>query len=327
MAASIPTIATRGKAAGRLVERVRIGPAGWDYPDWKGYVYPPKKPRGFDPLRHVSTYFDTIEVNSTFYRPVKKEIALGWAARTEHNARFQFTAKLFRRFTHERGSAWTRDEVVETRAGLDALLETGRMGAVLLQFPWSFRNDEAARAWLTKLFTAFAGLPLALEVRHASWNTTDVLDWLTEARVGLVNIDQPLFRRSIKAAAHVTSAVGYVRLHGRNFRDWFRRTAGRDERYDYLYTADELKPWVTRIQELSKHAERVFAVTNNHPRGQAAVNAGMLESMLTGEPLDLPADLLTRYPDALAPFATAAAGGVAGEARRHAGRSTASSRK
>jgi uncharacterized protein YecE (DUF72 family) len=282
---------------------IRVGPAGWDYPDWQGVVYPRPKPRGFDPLAYLARYYKTIEINSTFYRPARAEVARGWADRVGENPDFRFTAKLWRRFTHERESAWTRAEVDEARQALDVLQERGRLGAVLLQFPWSFRQEEGAREWLGDLFTAFGNLPLVLEVRHASWAGADVLEWLSARGVGLVNVDQPLFRNSLRPSAHATAPVGYVRLHGRNYREWFRKDAGRDERYDYLYSADELAPWAERIRQLATRSSDVYAVTNNHRLGKAPANADMLESMLLGEAVTAPPLLFEKYAAELAPYA------------------------
>jgi uncharacterized protein YecE (DUF72 family) len=282
---------------------LRIGPAGWDYPDWWGTVYPKPKPRGFDPLAYLARYFKTIEINSTFYRPPAVKVAKSWAARVAAQPDFRFTAKLWRRFTHERATAWTRAEVTDTRAGLDALADEGRLGAVLLQFPWSFRRTDPNREWLSDLFAAFAGLPLVLEVRHASWADAEVVPWLTEAGVGLVNVDQPLFKNSLRPASHATATVGYVRLHGRNFRDWFRKSAGRDERYDFLYAAADLVPWAERIREVAAHSEDTYAVTNNHRNGQAPANAEMLESILEGHKVPAPPELFARYQEVLAPYA------------------------
>ncbi len=283
---------------------LRVGPAGWDYKDWAGIVYPDPKPRGFDPLSYLSRYFDTIEINSTFYRPVEGRVASGWAKRVEANRRFRFTAKLWRRFTHEREAAWARDEVRATREGLEALVDAGKLGAVLLQFPWSFRNDARSREWLDDLFRAFRGLPLVLEVRHLSWNVPEVYESLTSQGVGFVNIDQPLFRNSIRPSATATAPTGYVRIHGRNYKDWFREKAGRDARYDYLYSADELAPWAERTQSLARapRVKDVYVVANNHFVGKAPANALMLKSMLTGKPVDAPPALVQRYGEALAPF-------------------------
>jgi uncharacterized protein YecE (DUF72 family) len=283
---------------------IRFGPAGWDYRDWAGVVYPKPAPRGFDPLRWLARYFATVEVNSTFYRPATADVARGWAGRVAPFPDFRFTAKLWRRFTHER-EAYGADEVGQARAALDALHGARRLGAVLLQFPWSFRREAKAEEWLRDLFRAFDGLPLALEVRHLSWSAPEVLAELAERGVGLVNVDQPLFRNSIRPGARVTSRVGYVRVHGRNYRDWFRAGAGRDARYDYLYGADELEPWAERVQEIADapRCEDVYVVTNNHFQGKAVANATMLASMVRGGRVAAPPPLVDRYRELLAPYA------------------------
>ena len=230
---------------------IRFGPAGWDYPDWAGKVYPAPKPKAFDPLRYLAGYFDTVEINSTFYRPPSPKAARSWAERVAERPDFRFTAKLYRRFTHERGTAWTRDEVDEVRKGMDVLADSGRLGALLLQFPWSFRNTEENREWLRDLERAFHDYPLVVEVRHLSWNEPAFYAELVSSQVGIVNVDQPMFRNSLPPSARATSTVGYIRVHGRNYKDWFRKTAGRDERYDYLYSAKELGPWAERTKELA----------------------------------------------------------------------------
>jgi uncharacterized protein YecE (DUF72 family) len=283
---------------------IRCGPAGWEYDDWAGRVYPSPEPRGFDRLAYLSRFFGTVEVNATFYRPFPAEVAARWCERVRDAPTFRFGAKIHRRFTHER-EAYGAAEVAETRAALDQLQAAGRLGAALLQFPWSFKRDEPAEEWLRGLFRAFAGLPLVLEVRHASWDDPEVLAELAEAGVGLVNVDQPRFHRSLAPGAAVTAAIAYVRVHGRNYRDWFRKGAGRDARYDYLYRAEELEPWAERVRGMaaSPRAPDVYVVTNNHFRGQAPANAKMLESMLERRRVEVPPELLATYPEALAPFA------------------------
>jgi uncharacterized protein YecE (DUF72 family) len=281
---------------------IRVGPAGWDYPDWYGTVYPRPKRKSFDALAYLARYFKTIEINSTFYRPARPEVAKSWAERVEENADFRFTAKLWKRFTHERDSAWTGDEVKATRAALEVMHGAGRLGAVLVQFPWSFRWTDENRQWLDDLFGAFAGLPLVLEVRHASWADAEVAPWLAERAVGLVNVDQPLFKGTLRPGAQVTAPVGYVRLHGRNYKEWWRKDAGRNERYDYLYTPEELESWVERLRQLSTRTREVYAVTNNHRLGKAPANAEMIEAMLQGEKVPGPPTLFDRYARELAPF-------------------------
>ena len=283
---------------------IRIGPAGWSYDDWAGVVYPKPKPKGFDPLAFLAGQFDALELNTSFYRPVSRRNTQLWLERTDFNPDFRFTAKLWKRFTHERDAVWTVDEVRQVREGLDVLHDAGRLGAVLAQFPWSFRNTEENRDWLDALVTEFSDWPLALEVRHESWNEPDVFAELAERGVGFVNIDQPLFQNSLGPSARVTSSVGYVRVHGRNYKNWFRKTASALERYDYLYTAKELKPWAERTKEIAEHprVSDVYVVTNNHVRGKGVVNALMLQTMLTGRKVHAPETLVREYRDTLGPY-------------------------
>jgi len=275
---------------------IRVGVAGWDYRDWNGVVYPSPRPRGFDPVVFLASYLDLIEINSTFYRPARPEVAERWAERVADLDHFRFTAKLWRRFTHERSDAWTFDEVRRVRDGFDPLHDVGKLGAVLVQFPWSFRNDEANREWLDDLTHAFGKYPLVVEVRHESWNDPEFYQWLADHGVGFVNIDQPLFRRSIGPSARSTARIGYVRVHGRNYRDWWRKDAGY-ARYDYLYTPAELRPWAHRAREIARDptTEVVNVVFNNHIRGQGVVNALQFRKMVAGHPVPAPPSLFDEY--------------------------------
>ena len=278
------------------VGRIRIGPAGWSYPDWEGVVYPRRKSAGFNHLSYLASYFDTIEINSTFYRHPRPSSSRIWAGRVSDRESFRFTVKLLGRFTHEDASPTGREAAL-FNMGLDPLRESGRLGALLIQFPWSFKNIEANRRRVASLCEAFRSDPLVVEVRHASWHTPEFYDFLADQRAGFVNVDQPLFRRSLEPSAHTTTPLGYVRLHGQNKDNWFRNDAGRDERYDYLYTPEELEPWVKKIMDISRRAETTYVITNNHFKGKAVCNALELKQMLLGFPVEVPEAMLTRYPN------------------------------
>jgi uncharacterized protein YecE (DUF72 family) len=283
---------------------IHVGTAGWLYKDWDGVLYPKPRPRGFDPLTFLSHYVDVVEVNSTFYRPVEPNVARGWVARVADSPGFRFTAKLSKRFTHERTTAFTRAEVTEVCRGFRPMHNAEKLGAILLQFPWSFRRTDENRQWLDDVTNAFAQFPLAVEVRHISWSVPDFYEELAERGIGFVNIDQPLFHNSIKPSAAVTAPVGYVRIHGRNYREWFRKDAGVEARYDYLYTPAELKPWADRAQEVADSgADDVYVVANNHYRAQAAVNAIQLASMVRDEPVPAPDLLYENYESELGVWA------------------------
>lgn len=294
-----------GKRASPRSALVRFGPAGWLYKDWEGIVYPDAKPRSFDQLRYIAEFFDTVEINSSYYGPPVPRTTASWVKRVEDFQNFRFTAKLWKRFTHERAKAWTTAEVDQVREGFDVMMESGKLGAVLLQFPWSFKHTEANREWLGDVVRTFSMYPLVVEVRHSSWLAPDFMQWLQHAGVGFVNIDQPLYHNSIKPSAHVTSRVGYIRVHGRNYKDWFREKAGVEQRYNYLYTSEELKPWVERAREIAGDPEtqEVYVVTNNHYKGKAVANALMMKSMLQGSKVPAPAGVVEAYGDALKGFA------------------------
>lgn len=292
---------------------IRVGVAGWDYPDWKGVLYPVPKPKGFDPVRYLAEYLDLIEINSTFYRPASADVAKRWAERVADFPDFCYTAKLYRRFTHERDTAFKAAEVKEVTRGMRELADAGVLDALLLQFPWSFRNTDENREWLADLVDAFGEFPLAVEVRHEGWNDPEFYEWLSENGVGFVNLDQPLFKKSIKPSARATSHIGYVRVHGRNYSEWFRKNAGRDARYDYLYTPRELQPWVERTEEVARDrgTESVDVVFNNHYRAQAVVNGLQFKALLTEEKVEAPELLRENYKTELKRFTVAPQSGKA----------------
>lgn len=274
---------------------IRVGPAGWSYKDWEGIVYPQKPGKSFDPLEYLTQFFNTIEINSSFYRPPVPTTTKSWAKRVAGNKKFAFTAKLHRIFTHERGKATKKDEK-EFREGMDVLARAGKLGGVLLQFPWSFKNSPDDRVYLAKLLERFSDYPLVLEVRHASWNNPEFYEWLDERGVGICNIDQPVFSKSIRPQALTTSRIGYVRLHGRNYQNWFREKAAPHERYDYLYSLDELEPWLVRIKEVAKQSRETYVITNNHFRGQGVVNAIEIKAALEEKTFPAPEPLFKVYP-------------------------------
>lgn len=261
---------------------VRIGPAGWSYKDWEGTVYPPHGAR-FDPLAYLATFFDTIEVNSSFYRIPPSTHSKSWVRRVAFNGDFRFTAKSFRGFTHEK-QALSPADVSAFRDFLAPLADSDRLGCVLHQFPWSFRNTPENRGRLERLFDAFEPLPQVVEVRHGTFEDEQFFAFLRERNIGFVNVDQPLFSESVHPSAVVTGTVAYARFHGRNYQKWFAHEESW-ERYDYLYSKEELAPWAARIREMSNEKD-VYAITNNHFRGQAVVNAMDLKQELgqAGEP-------------------------------------------
>ena len=236
-----------------------------------------------------------VEINVSFYRPLTAKTAQAWIEKVEHNRNFRFTAKLWRGFTHDRNA--TRTDEKEFKEGVSPLLEAGRLGGVLLQFPWSFRNTLENREYVARLRAQFSEYPLILEVRHASWSEPGMMDLLQQLDLGLCNLDQPLFKRSVKPSALATSAIGYVRLHGRNYQSWFTENKHVGERYDYLYSVHELDPWIDRIKAVEHETKDTYVVTNNHYLGKAVVNALEISSILKAAPIAVPDSLIERYPE------------------------------
>jgi uncharacterized protein YecE (DUF72 family) len=312
---------------------LRIGPAGWAYKDWAGVVYPAPRPKGFHEATYLADFFDTIEINTSFYRPLHIEQAERWTERVAENPRFRFTAKLWQRFTHDPSPSLTDER--EVRLGFDVLREQGKLGAVLLQFPFAFQRNKGTMAHLIGLLRRFGDYPLVVEFRHATWRAPETFDLLKEHRAGFCNIDQPVIGRSLEPSAEVTSEIGYVRLHGRRYDTWFEAGGAREarsranawserrtgqnltegeesrhdffpenegvaipafERYNYLYTEEELLPWVGRIEDIRATAKRTYVVTNNHYLGKGIVNALQLISILKATKVAVPESLRATYP-------------------------------
>ena len=279
-----------------LMAKYYVGTAGWSYEDWGGIVYPVRKGAGFHPLSFLAGFIDIVEVNSTFYRPAPPAMVRSWLKKIEGRPDFRLSLKLYQAFTHAR-EGFTQKDVDEVKQAADLVLLQGRLAALLVQFPWSFRSSPENVEYLRRLLALFAGYPLAVEVRHASWDTPAYHQLLAAHGAAFCNIDQPLFDASIgPSAVSTTPDFAYVRLHGRNFKNWFREDAGRDDRYDYLYAADELEGWITRIKELGTRSSKIYVITNNHYRGQAMANALQIRNMITGQKVDVPDLLLEKYP-------------------------------
>jgi uncharacterized protein YecE (DUF72 family) len=329
----IPIMAPRIKPESRSV--IRVGPAGWSYPDWGGYVYPSRRPKGFHEATYLAEFFDTIEINTSFYNPIRPEHAAQWLERVAANPRFVFTAKLWQRFTHDTilqntgpqdaspqnegpthagasgaaGSAAasagstiaaaTAEDERTVRAGFDVLRDAGKLGAVLLQFPFSFHRTNETVAHLSALLKRFADYPLVVEVRHASWQTPETFALLAECNAGFCNIDQPIIGKSIGPSAETTSPIGYVRLHGRRYDTWFSDDPEipSHERYNYLYSTEELTPWAKRVAKVAERSRDVYVITNNHYQGKGVVNALQLISILKGSKVKVPEPLRVQFPE------------------------------
>jgi uncharacterized protein YecE (DUF72 family) len=286
-----------------LPRTLHCGPSGWHYPHWNGIVYPRLKPRGFHPLEDLSTYFDALEINTSFYQAIQPELACLWVKKVAANPKFLFTVKLGRRFTHERslGSA----EIARFKEGLWPFQRARKLGCVLMQFPWSFRYTEENRALVITLRRAFHEFPLVAEMRHSSWLHEEALGTLIDYRIGFANIDQAPYTKGMPPASMLTSRIGYVRLHGRNPQHWereFGRPARATAAHDYLYSPKELQEWKQRVEHIQQHAATTFVFANNDAGGKSVVNGLQLAQMLGDDRRRAPAQLIERFPEELADF-------------------------
>jgi len=294
--------------------------------------YPPSRGRAntFDELAFYAEHFDTVEVNSTFYGQPRAEVTRAWAARTP--ARFEFSIKLYQKFTHprmfkDRLSGGLPDEAAREsalldalaqptgadvdafRRGIDPLASSGRLGALLAQFPASFKDTPSSRDYLAGLLGAFAEYPVAVELRHKSWSDRigDTLEMLNTFSAAWVQIDEPKFRFSIRQN-YLPNIRGfyYMRLHGRNAAQWWQHEKSED-RYNYLYTADELKDFTETADAAQALVRKLYLYTNNHFSAKSVANAAMIKRQL-GQPLDgeYPPEFLARYPELAGAVKTAA---------------------
>jgi uncharacterized protein YecE (DUF72 family) len=287
---------------------IRVGTAGWSYKDWEGIFYPAGMSRRKQhPLGILARCFDVVEINTSFYGHIKPEIARLWAKIvSDVNPGFLFTAKLHRSFTHSPLAAMEPTSAVSirpndederlAREGLESLAATGKFGALLIQFPVSFKNTSLNREYLETLLRQFIEYPRVVEVRHSTWNNPETIAYFEERNVSFCNIDQPQLGRSLEPTTHVTSTIGYVRLHGRNYDQWFEAEKCAD-RYNYLYRGNELVGWKERITSIAEKAKITFVVANNHFEAKAGVNGLQLKHMLTGRRVLAPEPLLAHYPE------------------------------
>ncbi|MBS3762747.1 MAG: DUF72 domain-containing protein [Planctomycetes bacterium] len=274
-----------------------IGTAGWSYDDWKGRVYPDDAPSNFRGLKYLAEAcrFNTVELNNTFYRPPKPGYSYGWLKDVKNRPDFRFTVKLWKRFTHERDEPWQPGEVRQFREGIGPLIDADKLGALLVQFPWSFRFNKKNQKWLENTVDEFADLPLVVEVRSKAWLGDRALEFLQGLGVSFCNIDQPAYKGNIPLTDYGFGTVGYLRLHGRNYESWFSDDAGRNERYDYLYSTDELDEIQAAARNIAEKVEQIYVIANNHYRGQAPANALQLMDMLTEQQVPRPMPLAEHF--------------------------------
>jgi uncharacterized protein YecE (DUF72 family) len=259
--------------------KIYIGTSGWSYPrgagTWKGYFYPTGK---INELEYYSQFFNTVEVNSSFYRPPNPGYVYNWARRVPE--RFLFTVKLWQKFTHpkmyeeatDEAAAISQKDVDLFKKSIEPLARYGKLGALLAQFPPSFKNDSFGQQILGAVIKTFSEYRLAVELRHRSWSDDEnTAQFLRENNITWVQIDEPKFPSSIAADIPVTAEMAYFRFHGRNAEMWWKGDS--ESRYKYLYSSEEINELADRVKAGSEKADLTFVLFNNHWQGYAPRNA------------------------------------------------------
>ncbi len=280
-----------------MKHKIYIGPAGWSYKDWEGIVYPSKKEKGFDQLKFLSQIFNVIEINSSFYRPPSLQTAKSWTERVTHNPDFTFTCKLWQEYTHKREKFPGNAEEIIVKKGLDVLQNNGRLGALLIQFPWSFKSTLENSDWLKRILSLFKDYNPVVEVRHKSWNEKKFLDFLSENNGTFANIDQPVIGQSIPLTFFSSNKLSYLRLHGRNTKNWFAKDVTVASRYDYLYNDNELSTMKKKIEDMMENSPQTYIIFNNHYRGQAVANSLQTMFLLDNKKISAPENLIETFPE------------------------------
>jgi uncharacterized protein YecE (DUF72 family) len=278
---------------------IRVGSAGWSYPDWEGVVYPRDKGADFHPLRYLARYLDCVEINTSFYAVPSLAHVEGWNRALGGLPEFAFTAKLHRDLTH-RDRADSREEIEREAqaflAALQPLVRSRRLKAVLVQLPHSFQHGAHEVRKLGLLHALLGELRLVLEVRHSSWFTPPALSAIRGLGYSLAYLDLPRSWDHPPTWFEPTGPIGYLRLHGRNQKAWFDPRADRDQKYDYLYSPAEIAELAERAQRIAAEHDETYVITNNHFAGKAVANALELIARLRGRPALAPAELVHAYP-------------------------------
>ena len=258
---------------------IYIGTSGWSYPKgegtWTGYFYPIGK---INELEYYSQFFNTVEVNSSFYRPPNPGYVYNWVKRVPDD--FRFTVKLWQKFTHPKmyeeatgeEAVISQKDVDQFKQSIDPMANSGKLGALLAQFPPSFKNDNYGQQILLAVIRTFGSYRLAVELRHRSWSDdVGFAQLLQDNNVSWVHIDEPKFQSSIATEIPLTADMAYFRFHGRNKEMWWKGDS--ETRYKYLYSPEEINELANRVKAAGNKAQLLFAFFNNHWQGYAPRNA------------------------------------------------------
>ncbi len=252
---------------------IYIGTSGFQYDDWIGTYYPQDLPKN-QWLGYYAKEFNTLELNFTYYRMPSAKSTFSMSKQVPD--RFLFTVKATQEMTHAR----ERDPKLfeQFTQAIMPMREAGKFGAILAQFPNSFRAGEESRDYIKWFREQLGDLPVVVEFRNKDWLTEETYELLHANNLGFCSVDEPYFPR----VAQVTANIAYVRFHGRNYKKWWKHEHAY-ERYDYTYSSEELKEWTPKIEEMDQAAENTFVFANNHYRAQGIDTARQLKLLLPAQ--------------------------------------------
>lgn len=251
-----------------------IGTSGFSYEDWKGHFYPDGMSKA-NMLGYYAGHFNCVEVNSTYYTIPSIASFAGMDRKTPSG--FTFVVKAHKSMTHERQTDTGAFEAF--MGSIRPIRDSGKLGCILAQYPWSFRNTADNLDRLRDLRDRVGEVPAVVELRNSEWVTEETFAHLRKLGLGFCCVDEPDLKGLMPPVAAVTSSTGYVRFHGRNARKWWQHDQPH-ERYDYLYTEQELADWTPRVREIESATEHTYVFFNNHFHGKSAQNAQMFAKML-----------------------------------------------
>jgi len=259
---------------------IYIGTSGFSYDDWKGEFYPAKIAKK-DMLAYYARSFGAVEINSSYYAIPGAASFASMDRKTPSD--FRFVVKAHKDMTHAETT---------NAAGFDAfmgaigpLIDSGKLGCVLAQYPWGFKPNEVNISRLRDLRDRVGDVRAVVEFRNSEWVNDETFGLLRELELGFCCVDEPQLKGLMPKVSVVTSETGYIRFHGRNAKNWWKHEESH-ERYDYLYSEEELSEWVPKAEEVIEHASDTYMFFNNHFRGKSAINARMFAGML-GLPLPM----------------------------------------
>ncbi len=255
---------------------IHVGTSGFSYDDWLGHFYPERIPKR-EMLRFYAERFNAVELNFTYYRLPSARTLAQMSAKTPED--FCFVVKANQEMTHDRTG---KEAVFQSFAeALQPLIEEGKLGCILAQFPWSFKVERANVEYLRWFREMLPDLPTVVEFRNSRWVRDETFELLRKLDFGFCCVDEPRLKGLMPPVARATSDVGYVRFHGRNAEAWWKHEHAW-QRYDYLYSREELVEWVPKVQDIAGSTGKTLVFFNNHYEGKAAANASLFRDLLAG---------------------------------------------